>query len=185
MSNANKAANRIFLTAQNQLNKDYQLFVNRLERNEGTSVGDFMERVLEWTQDSQRHQWLWVIFHEAFNVDNNLEFFNSFGSFVGNCLLDDSSFSIEWRKTDFLVSSVEVPGKENYEEWSLQYFPNGDLKTKLTTKDDPKGRPLVIWARTDGPEAKHDPKLLMEAMDIHEARQLQRIKEIEEEMLED
>lgn len=167
-------ANKIFTCAQTSLELDYKFFISQLEKHEGTSIGDFMERVLEWTQDDQRHQWLWEMFHKAFNVENTRNFFHSFMLFVG----DRNSFSIEWRKTDYLVTSVEVNGILTKRK-KIQFLSNGEVLTKLTSKEDPEGRPLIVWESSES-KLFTDPKLLLEAMDIHEARELQKIKVFED-----
>jgi hypothetical protein len=109
---------------------------------------------------------LWEFTHKAFDM-NPLLFMGSFGSFVGNCLLDDSSFKIEWRKPDL-------------NGYSLKWLPNGEFQTIVTTKDDPKGKPLLVRSSDDDGET--DVALIMEAMDILEEREKIRaakFKEIE------
>lgn len=92
-------------------------------------------------------------------------FMDSFGSFVSNSLLDDSAFRIEWRK-NFV--------DENH---NLVWLPGGDCKTVLTTKDDPRAKPVVVVDHNDGTQ---NVALLMEAMDHKEWEHRQRIEEEEE-----
>lgn len=170
---------KIYDRAQAQLQYDYENVLERLRNEEGTDVGTFLRKVLEWKTEkgSMRSQLVWEIFHKAISIEDELTFFGSINSFVGNCLLDDSYFTIEWHKTDYLITTEVFEGRE-IQNLDLQWLPNGDLKTMLTTKDDPQGKPVVLWARDDN--GKQDPKLLIEAMEIAEQRALQRLKDMEE-----
>ena len=133
-----------------------------IEENTGSEVGDFIQRVLVWYQDKDRKQLLWEVFHQVFDLDPIL-FMGSFGSFVANCLLDDSAFRVEYRK-------LFVDGKHDL-VWEKDGY-----KTVLSTKDDPKAEPVVI-RDNDGTQKV---ALLMEAMDHAEFRHFRRIQENEE-----
>lgn len=153
-------------SAINKLNSDREGLERLLKDYHGNPVTDFIIRVLEWYNNKDKSQLLWEFTHKAFDM-NPLLFMGSFGSFVGNCLLDDSSFKIEWRKPDL-------------NGYSLKWLPNGEFQTIVTTKDDPKGKPLLVWSGDDDGET--DVALIMEAMDILEEREKIRaakFKEIE------
>lgn len=142
-------------SAIDQLNADRARLERLLAEYSNNPVGEFMRRVLDWYNDKDKKQLLWEFAHKAFDL-NPILFMGSFVSFVGNCLLDDSAFKIEWRKPDF-------------NGYDLIWLPNGEYKTILTTKDDPKSSPLLLQSTED--DAKKDVDLIMEAMDIKELRE--------------
>jgi len=123
----------------------------------------FIHRVLDWRCDKNKSQWLWEFAHQAFDL-SPLLFLGGFTSFVSNCLLDDSSFKIDWRKP-------ELNGHQ------LIWLPGGEFKTMLTTKEDPDSRPLLLWAGDDGTS---NVDILMEAMDLLEQRELERLRKAQE-----
>lgn len=172
-------ATKIYERAKARLQYDFESILRRLQESKDEDVTHFVQKLLEWNTDrrSMRSQLAWEIFHKAISIEDELTFFGSLNSFVGNCLLDDSYFTIEWRKTDYLVTTEVFEGRE-IQNLELQWLPNGDFKTKLTTKDDPEGKPVVIWSQDDN--GKQDPKLLIEAMEIAEQRAIQRLKDMEE-----
>jgi hypothetical protein len=175
----NKNVREIYDRAKADLHQDFERTLERLKEAEGTDVGVFMEKLLEWKykKGSTHSQLAWEIFHRAIEIENEKCFFGSLNSFVGNCLLDDSYFAIEWRKPDYLYKT-EVYGGIEVQAPELQWLPGGEFKTMLTTKDDPKGKPVVVWAHDDN--GTQNAKLLLEAMDIAEERAIQRLKDLEE-----
>ena len=163
----NGNAEKILNKAQNQLQDAYMRIQERIEKNY-EDTGPFIQRLIDWVSDDS-HIMAYTMFHEAISVENPLNFFESLNSFVGNCLLDDRAFRIEWHKVFY---------DENFE---LVWDNAGEFKTVVTTKEDPESRPVVL--RYNGDENRcHRALLLMEAMDILEAREKQRTKEIEEDM---
>lgn len=161
----NEAAQKLLDMAQGVLQDDFDSLVKRLEpRHPGGLIPVFVARVLEWQADPEKKQLVYEMFRKAFSYEY-LTFFGSLNSFVGNCLLDDSYFQIEWRKPEL-------------KDFQLQWLPGGDFKTELTTKEDPNGHPEVIWSKDDNGTQKVE--LLLEAMDILEERTAQRQKEMEE-----
>jgi len=162
----NEAAQKLLSMAQGDLQDDFNRLMKRLEPlHPGDLIPVFVARVLEWQADPEKKQLVYEMFRKAFSY-NSLTFFGSLNGFVGNCLLDDSYFQIEWRKPDYMKG------------FRLQWLPGGDYKTKLTTKEDPKGRPEVIWSKDDNGTQRVE--LLLEAMDILEERTAQHQKEMEE-----
>lgn len=117
-----------------------------LVAHEGDDVAVFIERCLRWNTDSRGHQWLWMMF----GVDSPLTFLGELHSFVANCLLDDSRYEIVWR-----ITSLDG---------------QGGLRHRRSTKDNPRSRPWVRWTT----EGLHDARPLLEAMDLLEAREIER-----------
>lgn len=142
----------LFSMALNQLNADREGLNNLLEEERGTEVGKFMERALLWRTEASKKQHLWELFHEVIDM-SDMSFMGSFISFVANGLLDDSSFRVEWRKT-ILDENRRL------------------FKTVLTTKDDPRAAPVILWGNDD--DGTQDVSLLMEAMDHKEWEEKQR-----------
>lgn len=143
-------------SAINKLNSDREGLERLLNEYSNNPIGEFMLRVLDWYNSKEKNQMLWEFAHKAFDLDPLL-FMGSFGSFVGNCLLDDASFKIEWRKPEY---------KDKY---SLIWLPNGEFQTIITTKEDSQSKPLLLWSHDD--DGKTDVALIMEAMDILEERE--------------
>lgn len=150
----------LFAFALNKLTADRERLDNLLEEQNGTDVGKFMQRVLEWRTEPKR-QLLWELFHEVIDM-TDMGFMGSFVGFVANNLLDDDAFRIEWRKP-------YLDDKHN-----LVWLPNGEFKTVLTDKDDPKAEPVVV-SDNDGTQ---NVSLLMEAMD-HKEWEVKQRQELE------
>jgi hypothetical protein len=139
----------LFNAAVADLTNDRDRLNELVKSQAGTEVGAFVIRALEWYADQEKHQLLWELLNEAVDM-SKLGFMGSFRSFVGNCLLDDSSFRIEWRKL------VQKGGDL---EWD---YKTGSFKTEVCNKEDPDARPTVLYAGDDGSQKV---ALLMEAMD--------------------
>ena len=147
----------LFSFALNKLTADRERLNSLLEKQKGTDVGRFMERALEWRTEASKRQLLWELFHEVIDM-SDMGFMGSFNGFVGNALLDDDAFRVEWRKV-FLDENNS----------------GGDFKTVLTDKDDPKAEPVVVLDCNDGTQ---NVTLLMEAMD-HKEREVSQRQELE------
>jgi hypothetical protein len=148
----NSHLNNICNLALANLEIDRNKLEKLLSEQEGTDIGSFMNRVLEWRNEPKNgKQHLWEMFHEAIDM-SPMGFMGSFRSFVVNALLDDAAFRIEWRK-NFV--------DENH---NLVWLPGGNCKTVLTEKDDPNAEPVVVLDN-DGTQKV---SLLMEAMDHKE-----------------
>jgi len=117
----------------------------------------FIRRALEWYCDKDKHQLLWEFMHKAVHMSDTL-FCDSLRSFVANCLLDDSAFKIEWRRTIY-------DGQHR-----LIWLPNGEYKTEVTTKEDPKSTPVLL-RDNDGTQ---NATLLLEALFIADQREEER-----------
>lgn len=173
----NPDALTIFKSAEATLQANFTRLLEQMRSNEGTPVGVFMERVVAWRASaenrSDKKQFLFCIFEKAFNTIDDMSFFSSFGSFVGNCLLDDSYYAIEWRKPDYIWTEETFAGKV-IKIPEIQYISGGNIKTMLTTKEDPDGRPFVVWAHDDTPNHETAAEPLLEAMDIMEQREAKR-----------
>ena len=151
----------IYNNAITDLNKQ-KLDLDRLmEKNKDSEVGVFIQRVLDWYFDKDKKHLLWEIFHKAFDLSPIL-FMGSFGSFVANCLLNNSTFRVEYHKL-FVDANFDL------------VYENGEHKTVLSSKDDPEAAPIVI-IDNDGVQQV---SLLMEAMDKSEAIAFRRHKENE------
>lgn len=112
----------------------------------------FVARVLAWQGDvvpDGRHM-LWSVFCEVFDVDG-INFMSSLSSFVGNELLDDSTFDIEWRRTKFDKNKMPV--------WANTVR---GIEEYLSTSDDPMAEPVVVRCSQD--QGSQDVKLLLEMM---------------------
>ena len=154
----------------------------------------FVERVLEWKSDYNRCQWLYTFLLHATPgaTTESLGWMASFSSFVSNCCLDDSYFKIHWIEPDYLWEddTLRLPDGTSfmYKRSEIQYIPRGEpdfyglgSKYKVSTKDNPNSEPTVFWSNDDNdPEQSQDVKLLLEAMDLIEAREKQRIADIED-----
>jgi hypothetical protein len=174
-----KHVREIYDRAKADLHQDFENIVGLLQDQRFPDVNAFLQKILEWKykKGSTHSQLVWEIFHHAIEIEDEKCFFGSLNSFVSNCLLDDSYFAIEWRKPDYLYKT-EVYGGIEVQAPELQWLPGGEIKTMLTTKDDPKGKPVVVWAHDDN--GTQDAKLLIEAMDIAEERAIQRLIDLEE-----
>lgn len=151
----------LFAFALNKLTADRERLNSLLEEEKGTDVGKFMERALEWRTEAPKRQLLWELFHEVIDM-TDMGFMGSFIGFVVNNLLDDAAFRIEWRKPYL---------DDNH---NLVWLPNGEFKTVLTDKDDPKAEPVVV-SDNDGTQ---NVALLMEAMD-HKEWEVKQRQELE------
>jgi hypothetical protein len=157
----------LFSLAMTKLTSDREGLNSLLEEEKGTELGKFMERALLWRTEASKKQHLWELFHEVIDM-SDMNFMGSFISFVSNCLLDDSFFKVEWRKP-FLD-----------ENRRLVWLPGGEFKTVLTSKDDPRAEPVIVWDNDNGTQ---DVSLLMEAMDHKEWEEKQR-QELENKRIE-
>lgn len=166
----NETATKIFAEAEKKLHDDFTSFLEQLSCSEGTPEGKFMERVLEWKNNRLHHLYLYMMFEHAFDTENTLNFFDSLNSFVANCLLDDAFYHLEWVKADYLMTDVEFHG-HTMRRAQTQWLPGGRLKTMVTTKEDPEGRPTVRWTNGDDESHSQDVHALLEAMDIMEQRE--------------
>ena len=149
----------ILNAATRQISSDYSKLWELLVEEKGTPVGDFTNRILSWHENKSKKQLLWEMFHKAIEIENPVLFMGSLRSFVGNCLLDDSAFRIEWRK-----NYVD----ENHD----LVWESGGYKTVLSSKEDPDSSPIVLWDN----DGKQNVRLLMEAMDEAELREERRQK---------
>lgn len=147
--------------AKSCIDSDYGRICNMLAISD-IETRKFVDRVLEWYSDKKnRCQWLYVMFEPsgALKVQEPTQFLASLASFVGNCLLDDSSFLIEWRKYHFTENHSNI-------------FDNSErgFVTDLTTEDDPKSWPCVV-AYPSNDNGSTDAAELLHAMDIMEQRE--------------
>lgn len=173
-------AQKLLEEAKLNLASDYSALMRLVESPTSGAVSRFVLLAMEWRADSTKRQCFWEMFHTAFDCESPLSFFGELYCFVGNCLLDDSAFAVEWRKPDYRMETVDYGPLGVREVPELQWLPGGGFKTKLTTKDDPDGRPNVIWAHDDTPGRSIDVHDLFEAMKIKLEREEERLKHFEE-----
>ena len=121
---------------------------------------ELAERMMAWYIDKRKHQWLWCFAHHAIIMDSPMTFLANLNNFIGNCLLDDSQFRIEWRKT-MITKNFEVRCDKN-----------GCIMTVKTTPNEKSGRarPHLFRHYTDE-GGSQDPALIMAAMDEIELRE--------------
>jgi hypothetical protein len=161
----NDKAEPVFLSAMQALGHDYSKIQERLEATKGNATHTFILKFLEWLQDKYKHQLLWEMFHETLSL-NPLTVLGELDSFVGNCILDDSYFKVEWRKIDYGTG------------YDVQWLPDGKFKMKVCRSDDPAAKPVVLRAGDDGCQ---DPNVLIETMQLFEKYDAARTAMIEEE----
>lgn len=119
---------------------------------------ELAERMMAWYIDKRKHQWLWCFAHEAFGCDSPTSFLGNLNSFIGNCLLDDSQFRIEWRKNKLT------------KDFDLVWDKNGEMVTVRTGRADSRARPHLYRHHADT-GGSQDPALIMAAMDEIERRE--------------
>jgi hypothetical protein len=128
--------------ALSSVQKDHSKLVELVARVQGTEVGEFVNRALDWRINKPQE------FYELFCqvIDTSPEgFMGSFRMWVVNALLDDDSFEIKWFRSEM----------------------NRETRTFQTVSADPSDSdfsiyPLVVQG---GDTGRQDPKLLMVAMD--------------------
>ncbi len=175
----NKDGEEILKNLQQSLQCDYERcteFLSDFRYSRYPNIKIFLERILAWQNDKTKKHNIYAMFRRANIECESLGFFGSLNSFIGNCLLDDSSFTIEWVKADYIETTEEFRGII-VPHFEIQWLPGGDFKRKQTTKDDLEGRPEVIWAKDDN--GSQNVELLLEAMDIYEEREKKRTEDFE------
>lgn len=162
---------------QEAVKNDYEAILKRLEDKKHPKIVEFLNLVLAWHTDRVKSQWLWEMFGLAFNCDNPLDFFRSLNSFIGNCLLDDSYFLVEWREADLSWSAYLTDDQAPVRD--MEYDEYGRVKTILVSSESPRSRPRVKWIN-DGNLCNRDPQVLLDAMVVMEAREIEKMREYEE-----
>jgi len=129
------------------------------------------ERMMAWYIDKRKHQWLWCFAHEAIVMGSPTTFLANLNNFIGNCLLDDSQFRIEWRKNKLT------------KDFDVVWDKNGNPMTVKTTPNEKTGsaRPHLFRHHADT-GGSQDPALIMAAMDEIERREIAYEAEYNEEM---
>ena len=138
----NSNTDQFLQMALKQLQADHEKFAKFVARVQGTDVGDFVNRALDWKVNKPHS--FYELFHEVIACDE-INFMASFRSWVVNSLLDDSSFKVIWVKNEM--------NKETGRIEQVSSDPS-DLNYRV--------QPIVIHGYDDGCQ---DPTLLMAAMD--------------------
>jgi hypothetical protein len=148
-----KNINEEFVKAKREIETDCDemlKLIDDIKSGGHDEIREFVEQVFEWRKDGEKDQWLWEIFREVVDF-NQKEFLSSFRSFVGNFLLDDSYFRIEWRRA--FISS----------EGFLEWLPDGNYRTEIVDKSADRAFPIVIPDYSDS--GSQNVSLIKEAMD--------------------
>ena len=138
----NNNADNFLQCAVDQLRVDHEKFTKLVAKVQGTDVGEFVNRALDWKVNKPHR--FYELFHEVIACDN-MNFMGSFRSWVANYLLDDSSFKVIWIKNQM--------NKET-----------GRIDQISSDPSDPDFcvAPVVVEGYDDGCQ---DPAILMAAMD--------------------
>ena len=126
-----------------ELADDLTKFQKMLVKYQGTPVGNFMVAALDLRTKHDLE--FWSLFEKV--IDSTPKnFLRSFVHFVGNCLLDDDCYYIEWHKTTYDL--------------------DGNMKVEVSSSEDPDAEPKVIWPEQSHPRGTQDPEPLMKAMEF-------------------
>jgi hypothetical protein len=135
----NHIASEINYSAVEEINTDYNLFIDFINKQKDKNIELFTQTFLEWYTNGRYHL-LYTMFSEIIQLENKV-FLDSFHSFISNFFLDDAYFRIEWRKFTFL---------------------NGKMTHVISTKEEPGTEPVVVPDHDSGTQ---DPILLLDTME--------------------
>lgn len=141
----------VLTKAQDSLNTDLMIFEGLKYKAHDPNIHEFLGKILEWRVKDNILEWM--MFSEVLDSDSLKDWLSSLNFFLGNTLMGNCCFSIEWRKVHYKNNQVQL-GK------------SGEVEMILTTKEDPKARPVVVNCKFGYPGFSQDPKLLLEAMEI-------------------
>lgn len=128
--------------------------IERLHKENGLT--EIIDIAVDWFETG--NLLAYTFFNDAIRgkIEDPTDFYSGLGSFLANCILDDSYFAVKWKKYDTHTGNFMDGG----EPW----------------KDDP----YVVWTGDDDPKATCNSEVMLEAMKFAIKKEEERRKKWEE-----